>query len=259
MLDAFIMVLREGFEAFLIVAIIISYLRTIHREKFLPAVYSAIAVSVILSIGLGYWLMEGGLQPLWEAIIGLIAAVMVATLVFHMWKTGPRLKRQMEKRLSNFSSGTSSWAVFGGIFLFTTLMITREGMETAMMLFLVHDPQWMIGSLLGLGGAAAIALIWVHFSHLINLKRFFQVTGIFLLLFMAQIILYSIHEFSEAGLLPNSEIIHAKTEIFSPVGLYGKWFSLSMVIISLLWLTTAWMIDRFQRRQLAHQITVRPV
>ena len=63
------------------------------------------------------------------------------------------------------------------------------------------------------------------FGHLINVKRFFQVTGIFLLLFMVQVGIYSFHEFSEAGLLPNSEVLHHATEKFSPDGLYGKWFS----------------------------------
>lgn len=180
--------------------------------------------------------------------MGLVAAVMVGTLVIHMWRIGPSLKHQVEQRLENFSSRNSSWVAFGGIFLFTLLMITREGMETAMMLLLVQDSQWITGALLGLGGAIVMALLWIYFSHLINLKRFFQVTGVFLLLFVAQIVLYSVHEFSEAGILPNSEVIHAKTEPFSPVGIYGKWFSLLMVGICLVWLTAAWIVDRLPRR-----------
>lgn len=249
MLDAFIMVLREAFESFLIVAIIISYLRKTKREKLIPVVYLAIGVSIMLSAGLGYWMMLKGLQPFWEAVMGLVAAIMVGTLVIHMWKVGSQLKRHMEKRISDFSSHRSSWVTIGGIFLFTVLMITREGMETTMMLLLVHDPQWLTGALLGFAGAVGMSLIWIYFSHLINLKRFFQVTGIFLLLFMAQIVLYSLHEFSEAGILPNSETIHAKTEVFSPVGIYGKWFSSGIVIICLLWLALAWFFDRLQQRR----------
>ena len=74
----------------------------------------------------------------------------------------------------------------------------------------------------------------------------------FLLLFAIQIVFYSIHEFSEAGLLPNSEAIHTATEPFSPVGVYGKWFSVLMVGICAAWLITMSMKDRLERsRQLA--------
>ena len=82
--------------------------------------------------------------------------------------------------------------------------------------------------------------------HLINVKRFFQVTGIFLLLFMLQVGVYSFHEFSEAGLLPNSEVLHAATEKFSPDGLYGKWFSVVMVSVCALWLMGGWLKDRLK-------------
>jgi high-affinity iron transporter len=90
---------------------------------------------------------------------------------------------------------------------------------------------------------------WAHYGHLINLKRFFQVTGLFLLLFTVQIVFYAIHEFSEAGVLPNSEAIHIATEPFSPVGVYGKWFSVLMVGICALWLVVMSMKDRMARNE----------
>ena len=86
---------------------------------------------------------------------------------------------------------------------------------------------------------------WAHFGHRINIRRFFQVTGIFLLLFTAQILFYSIHEFSEAEMLGRwSEAIHNATEPFSPVGVYGKWFSVLMVGLCALWLLGATLLDR---------------
>jgi high-affinity iron transporter len=133
-----------------------------------------------------------------------------------------------------------------GVFLFTFLMITREGMETALMLLQVHNPQMVNGALLGLGAAAVFAWGWARFGHLINVRRFFQVTGIFLLLFLVQVGIYSFHEFSEAGLLPNSEVLHAATEKFSPDGLYGKWFSLLMISVCGLWLLGGWLVDRLK-------------
>ncbi len=123
-------------------------------------------------------------------------------------------------------------------------MITREGMETALMLMQVKDPNLISGALLGLARRSRLRLGWAKFGHLINVRRFFQVTGIFLLLFMVQVGIYSFHEFAEAGLLPNSESLHVATEKFSPDGLYGKWFSPIMIGICALWLLGAWLIDR---------------
>jgi len=91
-----------------------------------------------------------------------------------------------------------------------------------------------------------MAWAWAQFGHLINVKRFFQVTGIFLLLFMAQVAIYTLHEFAEAGLLPNSEALHTATEKFSADGLYGKWFSVVMVGACAAWLLGAWAVDRLK-------------
>ena len=86
----------------------------------------------------------------------------------------------------------------------------------------------------------------LRFAHLINVRRFFQVTAIFLVLFMIQVGIYTFHEFSEAGVLPNSEAIHTATEKFSPDGLYGQWFSFVMVGVCAIWLLGAWIIDRMR-------------
>jgi high-affinity iron transporter len=183
-------------------------------------------------------------EALREGVLGLVAMLMVGTLVIHMWRTGPKLRERMHHRLGEMSSRTSRWAALAGVFLFTFLMITREGMETALMLMQVRNSQLVTGALLGLGAALLFAWGWARFGHLINVKRFFQVTGIFLLLFMLQVGIYSFHEFSEAGLLPNSDALHAATEKFSPDGLYGKWFSLLMISVCAVWLLCGWLIDR---------------
>jgi high-affinity iron transporter len=177
-------------------------------------------------------------------VLGAIAVVMVGTLVIHMWRTGPKIQQRMRERLSAVSTKSSRLAAVLGVFLFTFLMITREGMETALMLMQVKHSNVINGALLGLLAAIAFAWGWARFGHLINVKRFFQVTGIFLLLFMVQVGIYSFHEFAEAGLLPNSDFLHEATEKFSPDGLYGKWFSAIMIGICALWLLVAWLKDR---------------
>jgi high-affinity iron transporter len=264
MLQSFIIILREGFESFLLVAVIFSYLRKSGQRHLAPAVYWAIALALGVSGGLGYLLFQMqtgqgdwiekhlgqtfagflGNESLREGVLGVVAIVMVASLVIYMWRTGPKLKERMEERLGEVSIRRSGWTAYLGVFLFTVLTISREGMETALMLLQVRSPRLIWGALLGLGAAGSLAWAWARFGHLINIKRFFQVTGIFLLLFMAQVAIYSFHEFSEAGVLPNSEAIHTATEKFSPEGLYGQWFSLVMVGVCGVWLLAAWVIDR---------------
>ena len=269
MLNSFIIVLREGFESFLLVAVILAYLNKSGQRWLNPTVYVAIAIALAASGGLAYVLYTGlddataqsifgetiggyvssffANEALREAILGAVAVVMVGTLVIHMWRSGPKIQQHMRERLTAATSKGSKLAAVLGVFLFTFLMITREGMETALMLMQVKDPNLINGALLGLAAAILFALGWARFGHLINMKRFFQVTGIFLLLFMVQVAIYSFHEFTEAGLLPNSEALHHATEKYSPDGLYGKWFSPIMVAICGLWLLGAWLIDRNKR------------
>ena len=266
MLNSFIIVMREGFESFLLVAVILAYLRKSEQKWLTSSVYVAILLALAASAGLAYVLNTGvddatvqnlfgsflggyisqffANEALREAVLGTLAVVMVGTLVIHMWRTGPKIQQKMREKLTAVSSKSSSLAAVLGVFLFTFLMITREGMETALMLMQVKNPNLINGALLGLCAAIAFAFGWARFGHLINVKRFFQVTGIFLLLFMVQVSIYSFHEFSEAGLLPNSDFLHAATEKFSPDGLYGKWFSPIMIGICGLWLLGAWLIDR---------------
>ena len=268
MLNSFIIVLREGFESFLLVAVILSYLRKSGQKWLTSAVYVGIALALSASVALGYLLKLGvddlglerifgstmggylnqflGNEALREGILGVVAMVMVGSLVIYMWRTGPKVQERMRTRLDAVSSRSSRIAAVAGVFLFTFLMITREGMETALMLLQVHGSQMLAGAFLGIGAAAGFAWGWAKFGHLINVKRFFQVTGIFLLLFMLQVGIYSFHEFSEAGLLPNSEVIHVATEKFSPDGIYGKWFSVVMIAFCALWLLGGWIFDRLK-------------
>lgn len=270
MLNSFIIVLREGFESFLLVAVILSYIYKSGHKWLAPSVYVALAAGLATSGALGYLLTVGveeatltGLfgstlggyvnqffanEALREGILGVVAILMVGTLVIHMWRSGGKVRERMNERLNQLTTPASRFTAAAGVFLFTFLMITREGMETALMLLQVRDQQIITGALLGLGAAILFALAWARFGHLINVRRFFQVTGIFLLLFMVQVAIYSFHEFSEAGILPNSEMLHTATEKFSPDGLYGKWFSLLMVAVCGIWLLAGWVMDRWQPR-----------
>ena len=256
MLQAFVVTLREGLEAFLIVAISLAYLRKTGRAALIPAVRWGIAVSILLSIGAGVLLARAANQALWEGVLALVAAVLVASLTVHMWRAGRYLKREIEGRLEESSARTGR-AAFLGVFLFTLLMITREGMETALLmhalLFTVQSPQLIAGAVGGTIMAALVAWLWSRYGHRVNLARFFQVTAVFLLVFVVQLLIYGFHELTEANIFPNSQPWHDATEPFGPDGVYGQYFTYFLVLIPLTWLavSTFFHRDGSQRSQTA--------
>jgi high-affinity iron transporter len=246
MLQALIIVFREGFESFLTVAIIFAYLKKTQRDWLRPAVWWGIGAAVIASIGMGFWLRQVANQPLWEGVLALVAAVLVATFVIHIWRIAPTMKREMESRLEKHASKSDAPWAWIGVFAFTLLMITREGMETALLLIQVRQGNFWLGCAMGLALAVAMSWAWAHFGHRVNVKRFFQVTSLFLLLFTVQILFYAVHEFSEAELLPNSEAIHIATEPYSADGRYSLWIMFGMVAFCALWLAGATALDRMR-------------
>jgi high-affinity iron transporter len=206
-------------------------------------VWAGILASVAASFGLGYLLQRVN-QPLWEGVLAFVAAALVATFVIHMWRVAPRMKKQMEAQLEQHTTSGSRLLAIAGTFAFTLFMVTREGMETALMLIQVRQGRFWLGCALGLASAAAMSALWAHFGHRININRFFQVTGLFLLLFVAQIVFNGIHELAEAELLPNSDTIHAATEPYGPDGRYAPWITLGMLTICAAWLAGATALDR---------------
>src|SRR4051812_17113678 len=184
MLQAFVITLREGLEAFLIVAISIAYLKKSQRSELVPAVRWGIALAILLSIGAAELFYRATNQALWEGVLAMAAAVSVATLTVHMWRAARRIKRDIESHLhaSTMKTGT---AAYTGVFFFTLLMITREGMETALLmgtlLFQVKQADIIIGAVSGIAVAAFVASLWSRYGHRVNLGLFFQVTAVFLL------------------------------------------------------------------------------
>src|SRR5213076_3404311 len=101
MLQAFVITLREGLEAFLIVAISLAYLRKAGRRELIPAVHWGIGIAIVMSIGAAYLFSKAANQSLWEGILGIAAAVSVASLTVHMWRTARRIKGDIEGHLQD--------------------------------------------------------------------------------------------------------------------------------------------------------------
>jgi len=205
----------------------------------LPAVHWGIALSIVLSVGAGLLLAQANNQALWEGILALAAALLVASLTMHMWKAGRRMKREIEGRLEE-SSAKLGRAAFMGVFGFTLLMITREGMETALLMtqliFTVKSTQVVAGAAAGTLAAACVAWLWSRYGYRVNLSRFFQVTAVFLLVFVVQLLIYGFHELTEANIFPNSQPLHDATEAYGPDGVYGQYLTYMLVLLPLAWL-----------------------
>lgn len=250
MLQAFIITLREGLEAFLIVAISVAYLRKSNRLELVPAVRWGIGVAVLLSVGAAEFLYHAANQALWEGVLALVAAVSVTALTFHMWRAARRIKLDIEGRL-HASTLKTGVAAFTGVFLFTLLMITREGMETALLmgtlLFQVKAPDIIVGALAGTGLAAFVASLWSRFGHRVNLGLFFQVTAVFLLVFVFQLLIYGFHELMEADVFPYSAPLHAATQPYGPDGIYGQYLSCLLVLLPMAWLAFASIVGNRER------------
>jgi high-affinity iron transporter len=239
MLQAFVITLREGLEAFLIVAISLAYLKKTGRSSLIPAVHWGIAGSVALSILAGVLFARATNQALWEGVLALVAGVLVASLTVHMWRAGKRMKRDIETRLEA-SSLRAGRAAFLGVLGFTLLMITREGMETALLmntlLFNVKAPDIVGGAVAGTVVAASIAWLWSRYGYRVNLARFFQVTAVFLLVFVVQLFIYGFHELTEANIITTLGAWHDATEPFGPDGIYGQYLSYMLVVLPIGWL-----------------------
>jgi high-affinity iron transporter len=249
MLQSFVITLREGLEAFLIVAISLAYLKRTGRRHLASAVRWGIAISVAVSIAAGVLLSQARNQSLWEAVLAMVAAVSVTTLIVHMWRSSKHLKTQIEGRLAS-SAEKAGAAAFAGVLGFTVLMMTREGMETAMLmdtlLFQIKAPAVIAGGIGGTAAAALVAWLWTRYGQRVNLSRFFQVTAVFLLVFVVQLVIYGFHELMEANVgIPHSEALHWATEPYGPEGRYGQILTYLLVLLPLGWLVLS---NLFRRR-----------
>jgi high-affinity iron transporter len=206
MLQAFIITLREGVEAALIVAITLAYLAKVGRPELRKSVYAALVSAFVGSIGIAVILSRTQWnQDIFEGWIMLAAAFFVITMIIFMMKTGRKLKGQIEGRVG-LLAGQDAWF---GLFLFVFLMVLREGVETVLILGAVSlnssELLSFLGTLLGVIVAIVFGVMFVKGSVRINLQKFFRVTTVILFFVAAQLIISGLHELSENGVLPSSK------------------------------------------------------
>lgn len=206
MLQAFIITLREGVEAALIVGITLAYLAKINRPDLRKSVYYALIAAFVGSIGVAILMSRTHWnQDIFEGWVMLAAAFFVVTMIIFMMKTGRKLKGQIEGKVG-LLAGEDAWF---GLFLFVFLMVLREGVETVLILGAVSlnssELLSFMGTLAGVLVAILFGVMFVKGSVRINLQKFFRVTTVILFFVAAQLIISGLHELSENGVLPSSK------------------------------------------------------
>jgi len=210
MLQAFIITLREGVEAALIVGITLAYLAKIGRNDLRKAVYAALGAAFVGSIGVAVVISRlNWNEDVFEGWIMLAAAFFVITMVIFMMKTGRKLKGEIEGKvglLARLGAEKDAWV---GLFFFVFLMVLREGAETVLILSAVSlnstELMSFLGTLLGVLAAIAFGVMFVKGSVRINLQKFFRVTTAILFLVALQLVVAGLHELSESGVIASSK------------------------------------------------------
>lgn len=206
MLQAFIITLREGVEAALIVGIALAYLTKAGRPELRKSVYAGLGAAFVGSIGLAILLSRTNWnEDIFEGWIMLAAAFFVVTMIIFMMRTGRKLKGEIEGKLGSLVGQSSSF----GIFAFVFLMVLREGAETVLTLAAVSlnstELLSFLGTLAGVMVAILFGVMFVKGSVRINLQKFFRVTTVILFFVVAQLLVSGLHELSENGVLPSSK------------------------------------------------------
>ena len=209
MLAAFLIALREGVEAALVVGIILVYLARTNRTRLARFAWYGVAAASALSLAIAV-----GLQRLrisedgFEGLMLLLAAFFVITMIVWMNRVARHLKKEIEQKVESYAVRAGRAAGWG-IFLFVFLMVVREGVELALILRAVEISteglQTWIGTILGIAAAVAVGVFFFKGTLRVPLHRFFAVTSIILMLVAFQLAITGLHELSEAQWLPSSK------------------------------------------------------
>ena len=232
MLQAFIITLREGVEASLIVGIVFAYLSKIGRPELKKTVYWALALAVAASvIGAVILAHTQWNSDIFEGWVMLAAAGFVLSMIWFMQRAAKSMKGDIEAKVAKAAAGTSRV----GLFFFVFLLVLREGVETVLILSAVSlnstELLSFIGTVLGLTVAVIFGVMFIRGSVRINLRRFFRVTSVILYFVTFQLLVSGLHELSENGVLPSST---AEMRYIGPIVRNDMFFFVTMLALAVL-------------------------
>jgi high-affinity iron transporter len=220
--------LREGLEAALIVTILIAYVVKIGRRDVLPRLWAGVGLAVLLALALGAVLTFGtyGLsfaaQETIGGVLSIIATGLVTWMVFWMLRTARDLTGHLQGSIDKYLVGSGL-----GLVLVAFLAVGREGIETALFIWAAVQATGattlpLVGATLGI--LTAVGLGWLIYAGMlkINLGRFFTWTGGVLLIVAAGVLSYGVHDLQEAGILPGlNTLAFDVSAIVPPDSWYG--------------------------------------
>lgn len=233
MLQAFIITLREGVEAALIVGIVFAYLSKIGRHELKRTVFWALGVAVAASIGVAIVVAHLNFNSdIIEGWVMLAAAFFVISMIWFMHKTARSMKGDIESKVAKFAGGEDGPSRIG-LFLFVFLLVLREGVETVLILSAVTlnstELLSFTGTLLGVAVAVVFGVLFIRGSVRINLQRFFRVTTVILYFVTFQLVVSGLHELSENGVLPSST---AEMRYIGPIVRNDLFFFVTMLALA---------------------------
>jgi high-affinity iron transporter len=209
--------LREGLEAALVVSILVAYLVKSDRRELLPRIWAGVAIAVAVSLGFGCALFYGPSGLTFEAqeaiggTLSIVAVGLVTWMIFWMARAARALAGELRGQIDKAADG--GWFALA---LVAVLAVGREGLETALFLWSAteaatrgSDATWqpLLGAALGLATAVVLGYLIYRGAITINLSRFFAWTGGFLIIVAAGVLSYGVHDLQEAGILPGLDTV----------------------------------------------------
>jgi high-affinity iron transporter len=228
MLVPFLIMLREGMEASLIVGIVASYLAQTGRRRWLPAVGAGVLLAILICVAIGVALDRLGAefpqrqQEMFEAAVGLVAVCILTSMVLWMKKAARSIKHELHDSVDSALGHGSGWPLVGMVFL----AVGREGLESVFFLLAIFGQHLgtapAAGAVLGLLCACVTGFAIYWGGVRLNLRRFFQWTGVLIVFVAAGLLAGSVRSLHEAGLWNGLQTVvydaSARLPTSSPLG-----------------------------------------
>jgi len=229
MVPAFLLGLREGIEAALIVSIVLAFLaKTGERSRF-GAVWTGVGLAVVFSVAVGGALfltgrqLEGTAEELFEGSAMVLAVGVLTWMIFWMRRQAAGIRRTLESQVGEAVASGSSLALVALAFL----AVGREGLETALFLLAAATAsgvgEALVGGVIGLAAAVAVGYGIYRGSRWFDLRTFFRISGLLLIVFAAGLLSHGVHEFAEAGLLPDTPTAWDLSAVLPHSDGLGQW------------------------------------
>src|SRR3989338_513154 len=229
--SSFLITSRETLEAALVVGVVMAYLTKTNNSQYKKTVYYGVVFGVVLSIlaATAFTLLSGGFEgraeEIFEGFTMLFASVLLTTMILWMMKQVNIAKHIESKVAAHIGKSSYNSTYAYGLFALIVVAVLREGIETVLFFGALNYTSGIsfIGATLGILTAIGIGYLFFVGSRKINLKKFFTITSILLILIAAGLVAHGVHELQEAALIPMGvEHVWDMKSILDENGIFGS-------------------------------------